>query len=165
MDNHLYSEVGMRGRRNFALEGRQLKIRGKHGFGDFKLDVDLGDIAPHFERVRCFNHGALRRATIYLSIVAAVALLFSRQSVVPSVAVGVITLLVASPGIIILFRFSRLIEIEQFRSRTAGVVVFDMIREKKKAAEFDGFVESLRAAVLKAQPEKENSFRFEVRQK
>jgi hypothetical protein len=146
-----YSEAGIRGRREFALTGRNLKVSGTTGFSDFTLDVDLAEIAPNFERVRCFNQGALRRGTIYLAVVGVVALLLSGQRVVPPILFAVIAFVAASPAIIILFRFSRLIEVEQFRSRSAGVVVFDIIREKKKASDFDRFVAALRAAVLAAQ--------------
>jgi hypothetical protein len=154
MPNYHYSEAGIRGRRTFDLEGQKLKICGKQGFGDFTLEVDLADIASHFERVKCINRGAIRRAVTYLGIVAVVAVLFTRQTFVPPIVVALAAFLVALPSLIVLFRFSRLIEIEQFRSRAAGVVVFDLILENKKAAEFEDFVKVLRSAVTAAQPTK-----------
>jgi hypothetical protein len=152
MAEHVYSEAGIRGRREFTLNGRSLKIVGKPGFREFSQDFDLTDVLPHFQRVKCFEEGALRRGTVYLSVVAMVAMLLSRQTLIPGIAFGLLVLIVASPGFGVLYRFSRRIEVEQFRSRAGGVVVFDVIREKKKAAEFDSFVSVLRSAVLDAQP-------------
>ncbi len=149
-----FSEAGIRGRREFTLSGCRLRIVGKPGFVEFSQDFDLTEIVPHFQRVKCFEQRALRRGTIYLSVVALVALLMSSQTLIPRAIFGLLALIFASPGLGVLFRFSRPIEVEQFKSRATGVVAFDIIREKKKAAEFDCFVTALRTAVLEAQTER-----------
>jgi hypothetical protein len=154
MNSHFYRENSARGRRDFDLQGRILKISGKPGFTTFKLDVDLADIAPHFERVTCYNHGALRRSAIYIGVVAVVASLFRSQIVVPFEWIVLAAFGVALPGIITFVRFLRPLEIEQFRSQ-AGVVVFDVVRVKRQAEEFESYVELLRTAVLNAQTKTE----------
>jgi len=132
------------------LRGSTLKITGKQGFGRFETDVDLADVAPHFQRTKHFLYAALRRATIYLFVVVLAASLVAGQRAVPPFVIALIAMVLALPGIAILFRFSTPIEVETFRSRS-GIVVFDLIREKKQAADFDAYVEILRKAVLSAQ--------------
>jgi hypothetical protein len=131
-----------------------LKISGKPGFTEFKLDVNLADIAPHFERVTCYNHGALKRSAIYIGVVAFLASLFRGQTIVSFDWIMAVAFVVALPGIITFVRFLRRLELEQFRSQT-GVIVFDVVRVKKQAEEFESYIELLRAAVLSAQRNKE----------
>jgi hypothetical protein len=155
MKTHHYIEDKTPGKRHYELHDGVLKISGKQGFGRFNSEIRLGDVAPHFERVTWIHHIALRRATIYLAIVAGIASICAQLISVPGIVLVCIAAFVASPALIVLFRFSRPLEIERFKSH-AGVILFDVIREKKQAAEFDAYIQMLRAAILEAQPQKPN---------
>jgi hypothetical protein len=155
MKTHHYIEDKTPVKRHYELHDGLLKISGKHGFGRFTTEIRISDVAPHFERVIWIHHLALRRATIYLAIVAGASSICAQLLSVPAIFLVCIAALVALPALIVLFRFSRSFEVERFKSH-AGVILFDIIREKKQAAEFDAYIQVLRTAVLEAQPQKPN---------
>jgi len=148
MANVEYHERKTAGKRHYVLEGRVLTVSGDKGIGTFKNEFDLADVAPHFERTTGIHPG-IRRAAIYLCFVVGIGWAI-RNMFGSSVWLIGVAALFALPALIIFLRFWRPIDVAAFRTH-AGVVAFDIIREKYHAEECDRFLDSLRAAIKAAQ--------------
>jgi hypothetical protein len=135
------------GPRRYEIDGGRLRMTGKAPFKTLALDVDLKDIAPHFDRQRVVAFRFIRNSIMCICAIVLLASLLSHVQSIPTwVLVGGAVLLSAGFMREIL-KWSRPIEVEPFRSH-AGVTIFEVWREKGHEEAFDEFIQSLHAAVI-----------------
>jgi fucose 4-O-acetylase-like acetyltransferase len=125
-------------------------MTGKAQFKSVALDVDLKDIAPHFERQRIVAVRFIRNCVMCICVFILLAALLSRAPAIPLwVLIGIAVVPMIFFGREIL-KWSKPIELEHFRSQ-AGVTVFGVWREKGQEREFDAFIEALHTAIVASQ--------------
>jgi hypothetical protein len=151
MTTYSYNESATPNERTYTLSGENLRVEGRRGFGRFSLDVHLRDVAPHIQQITGFHKG-LRRVMIYLGAVVAVALIALRLSAPTYVVLGMGCFFLLA-GLSAVKRFYQPFEVVQFRTH-AGIVVFDIVREKSRAGACDEFIARVRAAVVDSQKDK-----------
>jgi hypothetical protein len=142
------------GPRRYVIEGGRLRMTGKAPFKTLTLDVDLKDIAPHFDRQRLVAFRFIRNSMLCICAIVLLATLLSRIASIPTWALIGGALLLSSGFMREILKWSRPIEVEPFRSH-AGVTVFEVWREKGYERAFDEFIESLHAAVIASQERKD----------
>jgi len=129
-------------------------MTGEAPFKKLSLDVDLGDIAPHFQRLRFIGYRFIRNCMMCICAIVLLASLLSRFPAIP------IWLVLGPAALLILgflremVKWCRPIEAETFRSH-AGAVVFEVLREKGEESGFDAFIGALHAAITASQQSKQ----------
>lgn len=125
-------------------------MTGKTPFKMLALDVNLKDIAPHFNRHRLIAFRFIRNSMMCICAVILLAAFLSQLLSIPT------WILIVGAGFISfgflreILKWSRPIEFEPFQNHI-GDTVFEVWREKGHEKAFDEFIQSLHAAVIASQ--------------
>jgi len=132
------------GRALFQVRGTHLSVSGMY----FNLETDLQEVSPDFERGK---RRAYQVINFFLAVAAACALLMRLLEFLPP---GLYTWVEVFGSMFIVIslwgaaRFIRPLEIVRFKNRS-GARLFDVIKEKDQAVEFEQFIEDLQRAILR----------------
>lgn len=134
------------GQVTFKLNDHRLLINGNRGPTKIHLDVDLRDVAPHFER-RIWRSYVMIGLPLAVACVTALLTWSLRfQQTVPYEPLLLIGAIVTAGFIWTAFQNLAPIEFVTFRSKS-GVPVFDVVKAKNQATDFEEFVSRLEGSV------------------
>lgn len=120
----------------FEADEQQLHIEGRRGLSKIQLVVKLRDLAPHFERL-LWRSVAMIAIPLVIAFIAVAIAIFSTFE--PLILVGV---MLAAGFSWTALRNLMPIELVTFRTKE-GVPAFDVIKDKRQAAEFEQFIARL----------------------
>jgi hypothetical protein len=136
----------------YQLTGSRLSVSGTRGLRPFSLELDLTEISPNIQRIRGrFLPSVLLFYGIGFGLLIVTAELF-RLKWAPFDAVfwpAEITLMFSVSFLSIGYRWSSRLQAVRFRN-ILGKTVFDMVKERGYADEFEAFVEELQENIRRS---------------
>lgn len=151
MRTYAFTERTPIGTTFYIVKAQQLQISGRRFLKSFEMTVDLREVSPRIERLIIRFTGGVVCFLIGMLFAAVTVVLIVQQAIPPDKVLGYAYF---TGGLALYFLrvgipMSRRLEIVRLRNMLGGTL-FDMIREKKYADEFDEFVENLRTAASKS---------------
>lgn len=148
-----YSRLG---NKTLNLEGKSLTVFGGSGSKKFEGIFDLRDVTPHFERTKGYRYSLIIVPLIVVILISACFYAVVRLDILPPDILPVARLSFITFIVTVLWLTIKgfvPIEIVRFRSRQ-GIVLFDVVNEKRQSKEFEQFVTELCERIRSEQSEK-----------
>jgi hypothetical protein len=132
------------GKSFYELREHKLITSGKRGFKRFEIEFDLKDISPHLARTTMRPFVLTR---IHLFIACVVALGISAFRFLPSILFAYVAIcgaIIIGKSLWAAIGSLAPLEVIRFQSKSSGLMLFDIVKERAQAAECDQFVDVLR---------------------
>jgi hypothetical protein len=138
-----YSEVRFDGSRTFVLLPDKIVVRGKQSLkSEFETTIALTSLNPSPDKLRIRNNGFIVGGRLALISYVLCAILVSSFRVSFATFVPGMLVSIGLGGVILMLATFRKVEFVRFKN-DVGIVILDLARAGKSAAQFDSFIDAL----------------------